>query len=224
MKATRLFCAVLILTIGSLAQPVAEAASQRLNIPPVVQQTPVWCWAAAGEMALRHLNIPSINPIGNYQCGIVATLGSTCWNDCGLCITPIGSTYNLSNVLNNYQSITRQYGYKGRLFKTEPGQRMSFRELIDEIDAGRPVLAGISPSGMGKYYPQGMSEHVVVVVGYQNNGPVRQLLINDPMPYGKFGFDPYLQIGADRVQGGHYRISYDRFVNLLGYKDSIVFQ
>ena len=224
MRATRLFCAILILTIGNLAQTVAEAASRRLDIPPVVQQTPVWCWAAAGEMALRHLNVPSINPIGNYQCGIVATLGGNCWNDCRLCITPIGSTNNLSSVLNSYQSIARRNGYQGRLFETLPNPRMSFRELIYEIDAGRPVLAGISPSGMGKFYPPGMSEHVVVVVGYQNNGPVQQVLVNDPMPYGRFGFDPYLHIGADREQGGHYRISYDRFVNLLGYKDSILFR
>lgn len=224
MKATRLFFAILVLTFGNLAQTVAEAASQRLDIPPVVQQTPVWCWAAAGEMALRHLNIPSLNPVGNYQCGIVATLGGNCWNDCSRCITPIGSTFNLARVLNSYQSILRQNGYQGRLFQTSPNRRLSFSELINEIEAGRPVLAGISPSGMGKYYPHGMSEHVVVVIGYQNNGPVGQVLVNDPMPYGKFGFDPYLWIGADRVQGGRYRISYDQFVNLLGYKDSIVFQ
>lgn len=224
MRATRLFCAILILTIGNLAQTVAEAASERLDIPPVVQQTPVWCWAAAGEMALRHLNVPNLNPFGNYQCGIVATLGGVCQHDCRLCVSSIGSTFNLVRVLNSYQLIARQNGYQGRLFETSPNHRMSFEELINEIDAGRPVLAGISPSGMGKYYPQGMSEHVVVVIGYQDNGPVQQVLVNDPMPYGRFGFDPYLQVGADREQGGRYRISYDRFVNLLGYKDSVLFR
>lgn len=224
MSIVRVFCMILVLIIGNLAPTVVQADSNRLNIRPVSQQTVVWCWAAAAEMALGYFRVPSINPVANYQCGIVAMLGGICWSNCGACQTPIGSTFNLVRVLNNYQSVARQYGNQFRSYKAVAKGRLQFNELSNEIDEGRPVLAGISPSGMGDRYPAGMSEHVVVVIGYDDYGREPQVVVNDPMPYGKFDFNPYLRIGADLERAGSYRISYDRFVNLLGYKDSIVFK
>jgi hypothetical protein len=48
------------------------AAARQLNIAPVLQETPVWCWLASMEMALKHYNVPNLSPGGSYQCGLVA--------------------------------------------------------------------------------------------------------------------------------------------------------
>jgi hypothetical protein len=42
----------------------------KLEIFPVCQQTPVWCWAAVGEMVFRYYDVPTINTRCGYQCGI----------------------------------------------------------------------------------------------------------------------------------------------------------
>jgi hypothetical protein len=45
----------------------ARAVSEKLNIPPIPQNTAVWCWLAVSEMALRYHGVPNTNPAGIYQ-------------------------------------------------------------------------------------------------------------------------------------------------------------
>ena len=131
----------------------------------------------------------------------------------------------MSNVIANYQNLGDIYlsHHQGRHFYVSPAGRLSPSEIVDEIDEGDPVVAGISPSGMGVFYPPGMSEHVVLVVGYYRSSSGFRVLINDPMPYAHMGHNPYLAAGAARTQPGQYLIDYGSFVHHLGYKDSIYF-
>ena len=203
----------------------SHADSKQLDIRPIAQQTPVWCWAAVSEMVLKHYRFPNLNRAGNYQCGVVGSLGANCGANCGACVTSIGTTFQMSRVISNYQNLSDHVrrGHRGRHFDVSPAARLSPSEIVDEIDEGDPVIAGISPSGMGAYYPQGMSEHAVLMVGYRNSRRGFQVLVNDPMPYGLMGHNPYLTVGAKRARPGQYWIDYRIFVRRFVYKDSIYF-
>ena len=203
----------------------SHAESNRLKIRPISQQTLVWCWAAVSEMVLKHYRFPNLNPAGNYQCGIVGTLGGICGTNCGACVTTIGSTYQMSEVIANYQYLSDNYlgHHQGRHFDVSPARRLSPSEIANEIDEGDPVIAGISPSGVGAYYPPSMSEHAVLIVGYRESGQGFHVLVNDPMPYALMGYDPYLAVGAKPTQQGQYWLDYGTFVGNLVYKDSIYF-
>ena len=213
-----LCCAVLFVS-------ASHAEDNRLNIRPISQQTLAWCWAAVGEMVLKHYRFPNLNQAGNYQCGIVGSLGGICGANCGACVTGIGSTYRMSNVIANYQHLSDIYrgNHRGRRFGVSPTGRLSPSDIIDEIDEGDPVVAGISPSGMGAFYPPSMSEHVTLIIGYRESRRGFQVLVNDPMPYARIGYDPYLALGARRTRAGQYWVDYGTLVHRLAYKDSIYF-
>jgi hypothetical protein len=200
----------------------AQAQQRVLPISPVQQQTPVWCWAAVAEMVLRHLRMPNINPGNNYQCGVVGTLGGQCAYDCRLCVTTIGSIGHLAQVLENYPRVVRSVSARAvpDLAMMEDSA-LDPEGIIDEIDAGRPIIAGISPSGQGFHYPAGMSEHVALIVGYRVQGNRLLLYVNDPMPFSLFPFDPYRAAGASPTRPGQYLIEYGAFRGRLGYKDSL---
>lgn len=219
-RLSRIFICVLFVFL-----PWTVSAPKALELPisASVQQTPVWCWAAVGEMTLRYFGVPNLSPVGNYQCAVVAALGGVCFNSCAACVTTVSGTPQLAQVMEAYQSFAFQFGFDGfQTFDAIPTGRLSPDEIIDEIDEDLPVLAGISPSGMGEYYPPGMSEHVTLIVGYEVQGNVLWLKVNDPMPYGMFGYDPYIIAGAQPSGLGSYWIPYTTYVQRLGYKDSII--
>ncbi len=214
----------LALAITTAAAGGAAAEQRRLPISPVMQQTPVWCWAAVAEMVLRYSGYPALNT-ASYQCGIVATLGGPCAHNCGFppCITGIGNTHNFARVLEAYPQVARML--TGRDFDdlaVELADRLSFDDIADEIDAGRPVVAGISPGGLAPFLPDGISEHVALIIGYAVRGERGYLIVNDPMPVQAIGFDPYLHAGARMLRPGQYEVSYRDFVIRLGYKDTLL--
>lgn len=196
-----------------------RSAAYELPIQPVYQQTQVWCWAAVAEMVLRYYDWQSINPAGNYQCGIVALLNPICNQNCFACITPIGSTFQLAQVMHYYQQVANQIAYPGDFVEVQPEPRLSLDDLVGEIDSDAPVLIGISPSGMASFYPPGMSDHVALVVGYDEQ--TGALLVNDPYPYNGIAFNPYMQVGGQQTKLGQYWISYPALVQGLGYKDTL---
>jgi Papain-like cysteine protease AvrRpt2 len=216
---TRLVVSIAVLM--SLSQ--TTLADEDLGIQPVIQQSPVWCWAAVSEMVLDHYGYSSVNPAGNFQCGVVAMLGGVCSVNCNACQTGIGSTGNLAQVLRQYIALAKQVGADGDSFVPNKTGRLSRQRVISEIDEGDPIIAGISPSGFGQFYPPGFGEHVALIVGYEEYESELHVLVNDPFPYRFFGNDPYLAVGADAVVDGQYLIEYNRFVQRLGYKDSITF-
>lgn len=201
-----------LLLASSLPQP-AHARGEELPIAPVVQRTPVWCWVAVGEMVFRHYGVPNINPVGEYQCGIIGALAGPqhrCWYDCRQCVVPAGAPQNVSAMLLQYPmiagSVTRQRiaGVRSRYRLSS----ISEEEVRGEIDAGRPVIAGISPSGITGPFAQ----HVSLVVGYDDDDEDFRLIVNDPYPYQYVGnrFDPYIRAGG-RGGNGRYLIGYDEF-------------
>lgn len=205
------------------ALPAFPTQAGQLNVPVVIQQTPVWCWAAAGEMVLRYYGAQSINPYGNYQCGVVATAAPGCWQYCGACISTVGTAQNFVQVLRNYADAHAQLtGVEITNFSPNWEGELDEDVIIDQIDSGYPVLAGISPSGPVAPNGWGLSQHVVVITGYEDAGNEIELTINDPYPYPVF-LDPYVSAGGVRLRTGRYRIAYSSFLENLAYQNSITF-
>jgi hypothetical protein len=199
-----------------------ERGARSLSIAPIAQQTPVWCWAASAEMVFRHYGLPSINPFDNYQCGIVAAyFQGACLYDCSLCVAPIATLTELQRVVNGYGVVARQSGRASPVLVSDAIFRaLSMVEVVAEIDAGRPIIAGISAGGFP--YPN-VSQHAVVVVGYDASGTQPMLLVNDPFPYDYItgAQNPYYAVGAQQLQPGRYRISYQAMVGLMVWANTI---
>jgi hypothetical protein len=199
----------------------SPAAAADVDIDPAIQQTPVWCWAATAEMVLKHYGVGNLNQFGNYQCGVVGSIGGSCWSNCGSCVSAIGSMSRLREVLGNYVSVARYYGvYNGPDLSPRLFGRLSLSTLEDYIEGGSPIIAGISPTGA--YFPDGvgLSQHVVVIVGADSD--TGEIVVNDPYPYGPYD-DPYIAYGGSKIQSGQYAISYSDF-RRLNYQNSMVFE
>lgn len=196
---------------------IPAEASEDLLIDPVYQQTPVWCWAAVGEMVFRHYGVANINPFGNFQCGIIALLHPVCNQNCGNCIVPAGSLETMNNMLTQYPRFaSRVTDTSTRITTRTRSSRLPLDDVRREIDAGRPIVAGISPSG---YRISAVSEHVALIVGYEDD----DLIVNDPFPFGTNAFagNPYEAAGGEEILQGQYRIPYRGFVQRLQWRETI---
>jgi hypothetical protein len=199
-----------------------------LQITPSIQQTTVWCWAAAAEMVLRHHDLPNLNPVGNFQCGIVAAWFSAtvpaCLSDCGLCVSPIGPMSNLQQLINGYGVFANAVGVPSRVLTSQ----LVFRalgpdEAATEIVAGRPFAIGISP-GPAFAVPN-ISEHFAVVIGYDYRNGAGDLIVNDPFPFHLPPFNasqnPYLAAGGSLIQSGQYRINGNTLIAAMDWANTI---
>lgn len=200
-------------------------ADETLSISPVVQQTPVWCWAAVTEMVLDHFGVENASPVGNFQCAVVAAAGAVsnrpdCYYDCGRCVVPAGTASNLIFWMESYsevasQALGRQVADVNATYRSGALRKNA---VVNEIDDGNPVIAGISPGQ--RISMRGGSQHVALIVGYEDDGNV--LIVNDPFPFADAGWtDPYAAAGAELIERGQYRISYGDFVQGLGWRESI---
>lgn len=209
-----------------LALSLSHAEARQLAIPPVFQQTPVWCWVAVSEMSLKHYGLPNLDSRGNYQCGIVGTLGGPCAANCFNCVFPAGMMQNLATAMSNYPA--RALAVLRRQVRAVVASNMPtylIPPLIhEEIDQGHPVIAGISPGnapGSTFRYPPGISQHVALIVGIEGDGPDAMLTVNDPYPFAPHE-DPYLRAGAVRTTAGQYRISARLFAVNLNWTNTII--
>jgi hypothetical protein len=216
------FLAALWLSLFLIATPAA--ADEKLSIDPVFQETPVWCWAAVGEMVFRHYDVPNINPVGDYQCGIASQMLPSCEYSCANCVSSAGSLIYMNNVLIRYPKIAQfRTGIPTGTISSSPVYRALTRaEIEEEIDNGRPIVAGISPTG---FPAGGTSQHVALIIGYEEDDDQFILIVNDPFPYGHPAFrgqgDPFLKAGGEKVEEGQYRIRFDRFKTRLLWRESI---
>jgi hypothetical protein len=204
--------------------PPPATSSRTLSIAPIAQQTEVWCWAAAAEMIFRHYGLPNLNPAGNYQCGIVAVYfgpNSPCWNNCFQCVTSGGLVSQIKTLIDGYGTVARQLGMQSRVLSSSLVLApLSFNATAEQIDAGQPILAGISPQGYS--YPN-VSQHAVIIVGYQSGANGQRLIINDPFPYEAFPTspNPYFAAGGTWQQAGRYSVPYNTFISSMKWANSI---
>lgn len=211
--ARAMFALSLLVSASTHAQ-----AREVLDIDPVYQATPVWCWAAVGEMVFRYYGVRTINPAGHYQCGIVALLHPACDANCLNCVVPAGSLTTMNNMLTRYPPVAGQRtNTNARISTRTRSQSLTLAAVRAEIDAGRPIVAGISPSGYTNF--SNVSEHVALIVGYEDD----DLIVNDPFPFTDrfIVANPYLSGGGTSVAPGQYRIPYARFVSRLRWRETI---
>lgn len=187
-----------------------------LEIPPVEQQTQVWCWLATGEMIFKYFNVANANPNGNYQCGIIGSLNFVspyCSSECfhGSCIVPSGSNYNTARMLRDYA------WSQHKAFGCTEGKELSFDLVRQNINMGQPILAGTSYNRRSYY--EG-SEHVVVITGYETGPDGNYLIVNDPFPYPAY-LNPFINEGGKQLQANQYKISYSGFTNRIFWNWSL---
>ncbi len=209
------------LLLGMFVFPTPIRA-EKLRIPPVAQESPVWCWVTVGEMVFRYNDVPNINPGGDYQCGIIgARFGpaTVCWNNCRACQVPAGNPSEITRMLREYPPfagrVTNQR-ISGLVYSHTPSA-ITKAQIKREIDEGRPVIVGISPGGGSS----AVSAHVALVIGYDENDEGLILTVNDPFPYQYVPprTDPYLRAGGAGGEG-QYTIDFDTFRRQLSWRET----
>lgn len=207
--------------VATVATGPARSANP-LPIAPVAQQSAVWCWLASLEMVFRYYHIPAVNTV-SYQCGMAAAwFGGPCLSACNWCQVGSGPVDTLVAMIKRYPGFARQLTHRpGPMLTAEATYgELSEDDLKSEIDEGRPVIAGISPhSGL---LPPGLSEHAVVIVGYQQRGDQLFVLLNDPFPYAAVGMqNPYSGVGGTQLFPGRFRIPYQVMVDDLAWGNTV---
>lgn len=166
-------------------------------------------------MIFRYYNVPSANPVGQYQCGIAAVyFPETCYSNCARCVVPARNAAVLNDMITGYPRWAAEMTRLDLRIRTRLRPRpISTEEVHDQIDDGLPVVIGVSPSG----YPyHQVSEHVALIVGYHDDA----FIVNDPFPFSA-PQNPYLQAGARMVQPGQYKISERMLRARLQWKETI---
>jgi hypothetical protein len=192
------------------------AVGRTLDIAPVRQQTQVWCWLAIGEMVFRHYGLRNNNPGGNFQCGIIGTIMSdtecnaNCFNT--RCIRPSGSNYATVRMLKDYAWMSSK-----KVLRADEGYELPFAAIKANIDRGRPIIAGVSPTRR-QYYDG--AEHVALITGYEMGPGGVDLIINDPFPYPPMG-NPYTRNNARAISNYQYRMPMQNFTRDLFWHWSI---
>lgn len=216
----------LTLTLVGLLSIAGTATATELPIPPRMQETPVWCWVAVGQMTFEFFGVPNVNPAGDYQCGVIGllaagTIREDCAYRCENCVVPAGSKDGVIRMIEDYPARVAYVGDEDvpRLTVRYRARPLDEDTLMEAIDRETPVIAGISPSG--RPGPWATSQHVALIVGYDSDdeGDV-QLLVNDPFPFA--GANPYIQAGGDANGDGSYWISYRAFRARLDWAESFV--
>jgi hypothetical protein len=166
-------------------------------------------------MILLYYREPNLNPAGDYQCGVVGVYfyivggpNHPCVSNCYLCQTGASSTLEIQRILAGYGQVARQFGIFARVLTSQSrfGQ-LTLQELANELDNGRPILAGISFPGQPTL--PGISGHAVVFSGYDATGTVPTVTIRDPYPFERFipaSQNPYLLAGGVYIGPGSYSV------------------
>ena len=83
---------------------------------------------------------------------------------------------------------------------------------------GPDINAGISP-GAG-FLPPGVSEHAVLIVGYDSRS--NAVIVNDPFPYSSQNLQPsYLQYGGHQIRTGQFAVPYAAFVGPIKWGNTV---
>lgn len=192
-----------------------------INIAPVQQRTQMWCWLTCGQMVFTHFGITPRNGWG-FQCDIISIYYPVCATNCTGCVVGANSAATLRDMISKY-SQTR-WANAARIDCDYVARALTTAQIRTEIDADRPIITGICPSGTTG---RPVSEHVALLIGYSagtftgNGNACFMVRINDPYPYPR-GQNPYLKAGGTRVAGTtlQYEIEYDAFRTKLVWGES----
>ena len=211
----------------ALSAPVTltMAEEARLHIPPVYQERPSWSWAAVGEMVFKYYYVPAAHRT-DYQCGI-AQGQKLCLEtpNCLECDLPSGDEASMVRMLEQYPVMAKLGGTAGDTALTVQLKNgsLSDAEVKKELDEGRPIIAGVSPSGfkIGE-----ISQHMALIVGYKESSGALMLTVNDPFP---FEDDRFLWIGnpyqpnmdMSEENTGQYEVSFERFRSKIKWKQTL---
>jgi papain like cysteine protease AvrRpt2 len=228
MKINKKFFCLIGLSVFGFGPPLScRADDADLQISPVFQQSPVWCWLAVGQMVFQYYDVPPANAV-SYQCGIIAAFGgptSPCWYNCQFCQVGGGSD---ANVCRMFQLYPQQIAFLLRippvpLVATPRYSALSKDAVKEQLDNDRPVVVGINPNGFA--FP-GVSEHVALIVGYSEDSDGNLTLkVNDPWPYDLPQFpqpNPYVAAGGDDNNDGSFSINYNDFKSGLRWNTTIL--
>lgn len=228
----RLALGCVLTIVGTSCPPITGwAQSNAVDITPVMQQSPMWCWLATGEMIFEYYNVPAIAQ--NFQCGEARGAGATptgqlgqfafvgpCWLNCWNCARlGAGTIIGLYSLITQYPMIaSRTVGSDVSLSARIRYGPLTMDELKGEIDAGRPVAAGISP-GSG-FLPPGVSEHAVLIVGYDLASS--SVTVIDPYPYQLTNLTPsYVQFGGHASAPGTFVVPYATLVGPIKWGNTV---
>ncbi|MBI3806085.1 MAG: C39 family peptidase [Nitrospirae bacterium] len=203
----------------------AMAAEVKLHIPPVFQERPSWCWAAVGEMVFKYYYVPATNRT-DYQCGIVQGRNlCTGMPNCVECDLPAGDESTVMNMLQQYPLIATRGGAAGDIAMTVQLKNgtLSEAEVKNEINEGRPIIVGVSPSG---FKVDGISQHMALIVGYDDRSGNLMLTVNDPFPFEDDRFlwiaNPYQpNMDMSGENDGQYEVSFERFRSKIKWKQTM---
>jgi len=214
----------LFLTLSTPVLP-AMAAEAILHIPPVFQERPSWSWAAVGEMVFKYYYVPAAHRT-DYQCGIVQErklcMGTP---NCSECDLPAGDEVTMVRMLEQYPVKAKLGGTAGDIALTVQSKAGSLSELEvkKEIDEGRPVIVGVSPSG---FKLDGISQHMALIVGYDDSSGTLMLTVNDPFPFEDDQFlwisnpyQPNMDMSGENT--GQYEISFERFRSKIKWNQTM---
>src|SRR5436305_902077 len=83
-------------------------------------------------------------------------------------------------------------------------------EIKKEIDAGRPIIAGVTPGG-NPNLPPPVPAHVALIIGYIDKDGDIDLIVNDPWPYQLLKQEaPYTKPGVGGSQNCDANYTVDR--------------
>jgi hypothetical protein len=202
----------------------ALAAEVQLHIPPLFQERPDWCWAATGEMLLKYYAVPALGQT-DYQCGI-AQSQNFCkeTHNCLECTLPPADDAGMVNLLQGYSAAAMPAGSSEAIALTARAKvgRLSEEEVKRELDAGRPIIVGLSPSG---FKVEEAAVHMALIVGYKEGSDDLILVVNDPFPFEDDRFlwigNPYVRVHASGDGDAQYEIGYNRFRGRLKWTHTI---
>jgi hypothetical protein len=202
-----------MLLLGLQQHVIADA---RLDVDPVLQETPEWCWITAGQMVFTFFGVANLNPAGNFQCGIISLAAPACDKDCRKCASvPGGSLDRVHNMLMRYSQVASTRSHtSAQLTADTYSSPLSMDDVKTEINLQRPIIVGISPNG---HPPPHGSEHVALIIGYDDQS---DLIVNDPFPFNP-SRNPYGAAGGKQIARGQYIISRDAFVSRLLWREGV---
>lgn len=146
-----------------------------LNVPQIAQTTPVWCWLAVAEMAIRYRNLGG----GLSQCQMLEVGYTLPSGSC--CATPTACMR--TGGLQEIQAVIGRFGRRLSVLGPTP----SPTEVYSFLRQGHPVIAALQNTPFSGHVVliRGMRIATVPIVtpfGMQTQ-TIPVLLVNDPMSH-----------------------------------------